>query len=131
MKTYPLKIGSLNNPLDTPWISRSKGYADLCKAAISENIHLVVMHSDSLRRGRTHDIYYNNLKAIRDYVESLNKVLILILPEYPDNSRKRYYKQLIEDGFIVYPDLRRAAKAFLAFYQHGQQLKRMTKIEKE
>ncbi len=129
MKAYPLKIGSLNNPLDTPWISRSKGYPDLCKAAISENIDLVIMHSDSLRRGKTVEIYYNNLKIIKEYVESLNKVLILILPEYPDSSRKRYYKRLIEDGFIVYPDLRRAAKAFLAFYEHGKKLRRM--LEKD
>ena len=131
MKTYPLKIGSLNNPLDTPWISRSKGYANLCKAAISEDIDLVVMHSDSLRTGKTFEIYYNNLKLIKEHVESLNKVLILILPEYPDNSRKRYYKRLIGDGFVVYPDLRRAAKAFSAFYRHGQQLKRTLKTEKE
>ena len=131
MKTYPLKIGSLSNPLDTPWISHSKGYSDLCKAAISENIDLVVMHSDSLRQGKTFEIYYNNLKSIKEYVESLYRVLILILPENPDNSRKEYYKRLIDDGFIVYPDLRRAAKAFLAFYRHGKQLKRILKNKKE
>ena len=131
METYPLKIGSLNNPLDTPWISRSKGYPDLCKAAISDNINLVVMHAGSMRRSQTFEVYYNNLKTIKEYVESLNKVLILVLPNYPDSRRRKYYKRLIEDGFIVYPDLRRAAKAFLAFYQHGKKLKRMLEKEKE
>ncbi len=130
MKAYPLKIGSLNNPIDTPWISRSKGYPDLCKAAITEKIDIVIMHSGYWRRGgKSFEIYYNNLKTIKEYIESLNKLLILIVPEYPDSRRKRYYKRLVKDGFVVFSDLRRAAKAYLAFYEHGKKLRRM--VEKD
>jgi hypothetical protein len=32
---------------------------------------------------------------------------------------------LIKDGFLVYPDLRRGLKAFLAFYNHGKKLRRL------
>ena len=128
MEIYPLKIGSLSNPLDLPWISRSEGYIDLCKAAISENIDLVIMHSDAGGRGRDKkrlELHFNNLRQIKKHVESLNKVLILIVPEYPINNRNKYYKMLIKDGFIVYSDLRRAVKSFLAFYEHGKKLRRM------
>ena len=126
MQIYPVKIGSLSNPLDLPWISRSEGYLDLCKAAISENVDLIIMHSDPRRRDKkSFEDYYNLLKEIRDHVESLKKILILIVPEYPDNWRKKYYQMLLKDNFIVYPDLERAAKAFLAFYEHGQKLRRL------
>lgn len=133
MEIYSLKIGSLSNPLDLPWISsrRHQQYLDLCKAAISEDIQLVIMYSDARRRDKkTFEIMYNNLKTIKEYVESLNKVFILILPDSPSNLRKQYYKMLLKDDFLVYPDIQRAAKAFLAFYQHGKQLRRMLKKEK-
>ncbi|TFG28103.1 MAG: hypothetical protein EU532_06040 [Promethearchaeota archaeon] len=126
LKIYPVKIGSLSNPLDLPWISRSEGYLDLCKAAISENVDLIIMHSDPRRRDKkSFEDYYSLLKEIKEHVESLKKTLILIVPEYPDNWRKKYYQMLIRDGFIVYPELERAAKSFLAFYEHGQKLRRL------
>jgi len=43
---YPIKIGSLSNPLDLPWVSRSNEYVELCKAAITENIDLIVIHAN-------------------------------------------------------------------------------------
>lgn len=126
MNVYPVKIGSLSNPLDLPWISRSQGYLELCKVAISENVDFIIMHSDPRRRDeKTFENYYNILKSIKNYVESLNKILVLIVPEYPDAWRNEYYEMLIRDDFIVYPDLGRAAKAFLVFYEYGQKLKRL------
>ena len=128
MKIYPLKVGSLSNPLDIPWIStrRYSQYMDLCKAAISENVDFVIMHTDARRRDKkSFERMVNNLKTIKEYIESLNKILILILPDSPVSIRKRYYNKLVNDGFIVYPDLRRATKAFLAFYEHGKKLRRM------
>ena len=59
---------------------------------------------------------------IKEYVESLNKILILILYQYPSESRKAYYDMLIKDGFIVYPTLPRAAKSFLALYNYGMKI---------
>ncbi|MFX1338499.1 MAG: CoA-binding protein [Promethearchaeota archaeon] len=130
LKIYPLKVGSLSNPLDLPWISsrRHQEYLNLCKAAISEDIQLVVMYTDARRRDKkTFEIMYNNLKIIKEYVESVNKVFILILPDSPLIIRKRYYKRLLKDDFLVYPDIQRAAKAFLAFYKHGNHLRRKLK----
>ena len=129
---YHLKVGSLSNPIDMPWITfrRPDEYLAITKAAISENIHLVIMHTDARRRDqKSFEKMYNNFKIIKEYVESLNKILILILPNSPTRGRRRYYRRLIKDGFLVYSDLRSGLKAFLAFYEHGNKLRRM--LDKE
>jgi acetyl-CoA synthetase (ADP-forming) len=121
---YPVKVGSLSNPLDLPWVSRSEKYLELCKAAISEKIDLVIMHTDA-RFGRSLKKRIDNLTKIKDYVESLNKILILILPETPEKNRIRYFRALVENGFIVFPELKRAGKAYLALYNYGKKIRRM------
>ncbi len=129
MDVYPIKIGSLSNPLDLPWVSRSERYMDLCKAAISEDIDLVVMHTNAWgkRDPARFESYYNNIKRIKDYVESLNKVLILILAETPHQYRNDYHELLIDDDFIVYPSVERGAKSFLKLYEYGKKVKRLEK----
>ena len=127
LEAYPnFRIGSLSNPLDLPWVSSSKKYADVCRAAISENIDLVIMYKDQDRskdeRSRKR---YENLLELKDYVESLNKVFVIVMAEYPDRGRVSYYKKLIKDGFMVYPNIRRAGQSFLAFYEYGKKIKRM------
>ncbi|MFX1364196.1 MAG: CoA-binding protein [Promethearchaeota archaeon] len=124
MKVFPIKIGSLNNPLDLPWVSRSEHYVDLCKAAISEDINLVIMHTNAFgfEDKERFKEYYVNLKEIREYVESLNKILILILSETPMKIRNDYYELLIDDGFIVYPSIERGAKSFLKLYEFGKKI---------
>ena len=62
----------------------------------------------------------SNLKKIKDYAESKNIVLILVLYEYPDENRKVYYDMLTNDGFIVYPSIPRAVNAFLKLYEYGK-----------
>lgn len=119
---YPIKVGSLCNPLDMPWIEHSKEYLEISNAAISENIDLVLIETDvssNFKQSKHFQGYYSNLKKIKDYVESLNKILILILYQYPSPSREEYYNMLIEEGFIVYPTLLQAANAFLALYEYG------------
>ena len=123
---YPVKIGSLSNPLDLPWVSRSEKYLELCKAAISENIDVVIMHTDA-RFGRSYKKRIENLTKIKDYIESLNKMLILILPDTPEKNRIRYFHALIEIGFIVFPELKRAGKAYLALYNYGKKIKKLEK----
>jgi acyl-CoA synthetase (NDP forming) len=123
---YPVKIGSLSNPLDLPWVSRSEKYLELCKAAISENIDVVIMHTDA-RFGRSYKKRIENLAKIRNYIESLNKMLILILPETPEKNRIRYFQALIENGFIVFPELNRAGKAYLALYNYGEKIRNLKK----
>ncbi|MFX1337804.1 MAG: hypothetical protein ACFFDK_04280, partial [Promethearchaeota archaeon] len=123
-KIYPVKVGSLSNPLDLPWVSSTDKYLELCKAAISENIDFVIMHTDA-RFGRNLKKRIDNLTKIKDYVESLNKMLILILPETPEKNRIRYFRALVENGFIVFPELKRAGKAYLALYNYGIKIRRM------
>ena len=123
---YPIKIGSLSNPLDMPWIESSKEYLEISKAAIEENIDLVIIETDvakNFKQTKHFPGYYSNLKKIKEYVESLNKILILILYQYPSPHRKEYYDMLIEEGFIVYPTLPQAARAYLALYEYGQKRK--------
>ncbi len=122
-KIYPIKIGSLKNPLDMPWISSSQTYYEVAKIAISANIDLVLIETDSWGDEFEEDHrsdYYNNLLRIRDYTESLGKVFMLILPHYPTKSNQRYRNKLFNDKFIVYPSVRRAAKSFLALYEYGK-----------
>jgi acyl-CoA synthetase (NDP forming) len=126
-EVYPIKVGSLSNPLDLPWVSRSEKYIEVCKTAITEDIDLVIMHTNAwgMRDEERFQSYYDNLKKIKKYIDSLNKLLIMILAETPHKIRNEYYELLIKDGFIVYPDLRRAAKAFLALYEYGEKLRRL------
>ena len=127
MEVYPIKVGSLNNPLDLPWLSRSEKYVELCKAAITEDIDLVIMHTNAFgfRDKDRFERYYNNLKKIKKYIESLNKTLILILAETPTKIRNDYYELLIDDGFIVYPSIERGSKSFLKLYEFGKKLARI------
>jgi len=125
---YPAKIGSLKNPLDMPWISSTPTYFEVAKAAISENIDLVIIETDSWGDEFEHqNNYYNNISRVRDYTESLGKVFMLILPQYPSRHREKYKNKLFKDGFIVYPSVRRAAKSFLALYEYGRKLKALNK----
>ncbi len=119
---YHIKIGSLSNPLDMPWIESSKEYLEICKAAIAEDIDLVIIETDvakNFKQTKHFPGYYSNLKEIKEFVESLDKLLILILYQYPSPHRKEFYDMLIEDGFIVYPTLPQAAKSYLALYEYG------------
>ncbi|MFX1313361.1 MAG: hypothetical protein ACFFHD_12215, partial [Promethearchaeota archaeon] len=126
-KIYPIKIGSLNNPLDIPWISSSETYLRIAKTASSEDIDLVIIETDTWEEDPDFDNYYKNLLEIRDHVESLDKIFILILPEYPAKHRQDLYKKLIDDNFIIYPSVRRAAKAFLALYEYGKKIESLKK----
>ncbi|MHA2283944.1 MAG: CoA-binding protein [Promethearchaeota archaeon] len=129
-KIYPIKIGSLNNPLDMPWISSSATYIEVAKAAISENIDLVMIETDIFGDEfveEYHSDYYKNILTIKEYTESLDKTLMLIQPQYPGKSREKYVNKLFKDGFIVYPSVRRAGKSFLALYEYGKKVKTLNK----
>ncbi|MFX1259132.1 MAG: CoA-binding protein [Promethearchaeota archaeon] len=127
MEAHPqFKVGSLSNPLDLPWISSTKEYLNICKSAISENIDLIVIYKDPDRqKDERSKKRYDILLEIKKYIESLNKILIIITREYPDEKRIKFYFRLIKDGFIVYPDIKRAAKSFLAFYMYGKKMRRI------
>jgi hypothetical protein len=84
------------------------------------------MHTDA-RFGRSYKKRIESLMKIKNYIESLNKMLILILPETPEKNRIRYFRALIEDGFIVFPELKRAGKAYLALYNYGEKIKKLEK----
>ena len=120
-KIYSIKVGSLKNPLDIPYIEMREEYVDLVKAAISEDIDLIIMQTDTASNLQSKNRLgmYSNLLKIKEFVDSQNKILILILYEYPDENRKKYYDMLTNDGFIVYPTIPRAVKSYLALYEYG------------
>ena len=124
---YPLTIGSYSNPLDLPWIVSQEIFADICKAAVTENVDLVLLETDSPLHWEPEqfEVYWNNLRIIRDNVNSLNKLFILILPEYPHPHQREYKKKLFDEGFIVYPSVRRAAKAYLSLYEYSKKIKEL------
>ncbi|NVM16218.1 MAG: hypothetical protein HWN80_00775 [Candidatus Lokiarchaeota archaeon] len=119
---YPIKIGSLANPLDLPWVTGSDTYLKLCTAAIDDDIDLAMLVSDAWRdlEGDKFKKYYQNINGVKNHVESLDKTFILILPDYPSKSREQFYAKLINDGFIVFPSIERAAKSFLKLAEYGK-----------
>ncbi|MHA1884851.1 MAG: hypothetical protein ACW96S_07360, partial [Promethearchaeota archaeon] len=124
-KIYPIKIGSLKNPLDMPWISRSETYLKVAKAAIEEGIDLVMIETDIWEDEFSSDYfnrYYNNIIQLREFTESLGKTFMLILPQYSGKHREKYTNKLLTDDFIVFPSVRRAGKAFLALHDYGKKL---------
>lgn len=123
-KIYDINIGSLANPFDLPWVTSNKVFLDVCKAAIDENIDFIIVESDAWKDLESERFkgYFNNLLGIKDYIESQNKVFVIILHEYPSESRAIFYDMLIKNDFIVYPTMESAAKSFLKLYEYGRKL---------
>ena len=121
---YPIRVGSLSNPFDLPWVTHQKILVDVSKAAIDDNIDLVIIETDAWRdlEGERFKGYYENLLELRNHVESLNKIFIIILHQYPSKSLKIFYKMLISDNFIVYSTIEIAAKSFLKLYEFGKKI---------
>jgi len=128
---YPVKIGSLTNPFDLPWITHSKIFIDVSKAAIGKNINLVIVETDAWRDMEDAKFkgYYKNLLELKQHVESLDKVFIIILHHYPSESRNIFHKKLMNDNFLVYPSIDSAGKAFLALYNYGKKKIQLKLIE--
>jgi len=122
---YPIKIGSLSNPLDMPWIVSSKVYLEVCKAAIDDTIDLVFVVTDAWKDldNDKFNNFYSNLLGIKKHVESLDKIFVIILPQYPSESRKILSKKLKNDGFFVYESIESAAMSFLKLYEYGKKRK--------
>ncbi|MFX1313759.1 MAG: CoA-binding protein [Promethearchaeota archaeon] len=121
---YPIRVGSLSNPLDLPFVTYQKELVEVTKAAVDENISLVLLETDSWKNieGKEFKGYYRNLLEIKEYVENQNKIFIIILHQYPSESRKIFIEMLIKDNFIVYPSLEAAAKSFLKLYEYGEKV---------
>ena len=122
---YPAIIGSLENPFDLPWINSKKEFVDVCTTAIDENIDLVIVETDAWKDqdSKRFQDYYFNLNQIKEHVENLGKTFVIILHEYPSESRKLFYNKLINDDFLVYPTLEAAAKSFLKLHAYGMKVK--------
>jgi acyl-CoA synthetase (NDP forming) len=123
---YPIRVGSLSNPFDLPWLTHQKVLVEVCKSAISGNFDLLIVETDAWKdmEGERFKGYYNNLLELREYVESLNKVFIIILHQYPSESQAKFNQLLLNDKFIVYPTIEAAAKSFLKLYEFGKKLAR-------
>jgi acyl-CoA synthetase (NDP forming) len=124
---YPIRVGSLSNPLDLPFVTYQKELAEVTKAAIDEDISLVLLETDAWKNieGKRFQGYYKNLLEIREYVEAHNKTMMIILHQYPSESRKIFVEMLLKDNFLVYPSLEAAAKSFLKLYEYGKKLERL------
>ena len=124
-----LNSSSKKYRLDLPCVSRSEAYLKVCKAAVAENVDLVIMHTFAWggRDKERFEKYINNLKEIRNHIESLNKILILVLAETPHQYRNDYYELLLNENFIVYPTSERGAKSFLKLCEFGKKISRLRK----
>jgi len=122
---YPIRIGSLSNPLDMPWIISSEVYLEVCKAAIDDTIDLVLIVTDAWRSLDDDKFknFYHNLLGIREHVESSDKILAIILPQYPSESRMILSNKLKNDGFLVYESIESVARSFLKLHEYGKKRK--------
>ncbi|UCD00880.1 MAG: hypothetical protein JSV23_08330 [Promethearchaeota archaeon] len=127
---YPIRVGSLSNPFDLPWLTHQKIFVEVCKSAINGKFDLIIVETDAWKdmEGERFKGYYNNLLELREYVESLNKIFIIILHQYPSESQAKFNQLLLSDKFIVYPTIEAAAKSFLKLYEFG---KKLTRINQE
>lgn len=121
---YPIRVGSLSNPLDLPFVTYQKELVHVTKAAVDEDISLIILETDAWKNieGKRFQGYYENLLEIRDYVENQNKIMIIILHHYPSESRKIFADMLLKDNFLVYPSLEATAKSFLKLYKYGKKI---------
>jgi acyl-CoA synthetase (NDP forming) len=128
-RIFDIRVGSLANPLDLPFVTYQKELAEVTKAASDEDINLVLLETDAWKdiEGKRFKGYYNNLLDIRSYVESQNKTFIIILHQYPSESRKIFVDMLLKDKFLVYPSLEAAAKSFLKLYEYGKKITQLSK----
>jgi acyl-CoA synthetase (NDP forming) len=119
---YPIKIGSLANPLDLPWLITEDVYLKICRAAIDDEIDFVMLVSDAWSdlEGDRFKNYFKNIIGVKSHVESLDKTFVIILPDYPSETRKDFYAKLIENGFIVFPSIERSAKSFSKLAEYGK-----------
>ena len=126
---YPAIIGSLENPFDLPWINSKREFLEVSRAAIDDSIDLVIVETDAWKDQDSKRFldYYYNLSQIKKHTEDLGKIFVIILHEYPSESRKSFYEKLIGDNFLVYPTIQAAAKSFLKLYQYGQKFRKNRK----
>ena len=52
---------------------------------------------------------------------------MIILHQYPSESRKIFIDMLLTDNFLVYPSLEAAAKSFLKLCEYGKKISRFRK----
>ncbi len=121
---FNLKLGSLANPFDLPFITHQKVLVEITKAGIDENISIVIFETDAWKdtEGERFKGYYSNLLNIKKYAEEKNVIFVIILHQYPSVSRKTFIDMLQKDNFLVFPSLEAAAKSFLKFYEYGEKI---------
>ncbi|MFW9894340.1 MAG: CoA-binding protein [Candidatus Thorarchaeota archaeon] len=129
---FDIRVGSLANPLDLPFVTYQKELAEVAEAASDEDINLVLLETDAWKdiEGKRFKGYYQNLLDIRNYIENQDKVFMIILHQYPSESRKIFIEMLLKDNFLVYPSLEAAAKSFLKLYEYGKKITALGKINK-
>jgi len=111
--------------MDMPWIISSDVYLKVCKAAIDDTIDLVLIVTDAWRDLDDDKFkkFYSNLLGLRKHAESLDKIFVIILPQYPSESREILSNKLKNDGFLVYESIESAARSFLKLYEYGKMRK--------
>ncbi len=120
-----IKVGSVRNPLDLPWIGREEKYPEICRLAIEEPyIGGIINEAGTWEKLDDHfQKYFENLLRMFEYTKVVKKPFLLSLP-YSNHyiQREEFKNKLIEHGIPVFPTIQRAAKAFLILYEHYRKL---------
>jgi acyl-CoA synthetase (NDP forming) len=115
-----IKVGSVRNPIDLPWIGREEKYPEICRLAIEEPyIGGIINESGTWDKlDERFQKYFENLLKIFEYAKAVKKPFLLSLP-YSNNymQREEFKNMLTEQGIPVFPTIQRAAKAFLSLYE--------------
>ncbi|MHA1729938.1 MAG: CoA-binding protein [Promethearchaeota archaeon] len=119
-----IKIGSISNPLDLPWVSGTDTYLKIIKMAADEPyIGGVFLESfaasDEWDRGKD---YFKTLQTLKNYCNQLGKPLFISLPYANIIKREELKKKLLQMGIPIFPSFESAAKSFLNLYNFQKSL---------
>ncbi len=115
-----ISIGSVNNPLDLPWIGREDKYPEICNLAIAEEyIGGVILETGVWEKSdERFDKYFDNLLKIAEFTKQIGKPFLISLPHsHLVQPREKFKDKLLENRIPIFPTIVRAAKAFLNLYE--------------
>jgi acyl-CoA synthetase (NDP forming) len=120
-----IKVGSVRNPLDLPWIGREEKYPEICRLAIEEPyIGGVINEAGTWEKlDERFEKYFENLLKMYEYTKAVKKPFLLSLPySHHYIQREEFKNRLIEHGIPIFPTIQRAAKAFLSLYEYYRKI---------
>ncbi|MHA1800013.1 MAG: CoA-binding protein [Candidatus Helarchaeota archaeon] len=116
-----ISIGSVENPLDLPWIFRQDKFIKICKLAMEED-YIGGIILEVLAPKEIDDRFlrvFNNIVEVSKSSSRMKKPFFLSLPfSIFYDSREELKNRFIKNNIAVFPSIFRAARSFLKMYEY-------------